>query len=216
MKNLLLVVLLWLTVCGAAQAQDNDDVQFWPDVTVGFRLKPRVVWSLFGTLRPGHDQGRVVSEQLGTAVNLQVNKYLSITPAYRHVWSQPDVARHSQEDRYFADVTPRLPLGKGFSLSDRNRGEIRDINNRVSWRYRNRVQLDKALQWHDHRFTAYLSSEIYYDSRFAIWNRKQFWAGTRLPVTKHLTLDLHYSRNLDKRSRPGRLHIIGMFSRWEF
>lgn len=216
MKKLLLVVLLWLTVCGTTQAQDNDDVQLWPDVTIGFRLKPRVVWNLFGTLRPGHDQGRFVSEQLGTAVNLQVNKYLSITPAYRHIWSQPEVTRHSQEDRYFADVTPRLPLGKGFSLSDRNRGEIRDINNRVAWRYRNRVQLDKAMQWHDHSFTAYLAGEFYYDSRFDAWSRKQFWAGTRVPVSKHLTLDLHYSRNLDERARPGYLHVIGVFSRWEF
>ena len=218
MKKLLLLLLL-LTVTRVrivAQDQDNDDVQLWPDVTVGFRLSPAVTLNLFGTLRFGQDVSARITHQAGAAVNFRVNDYLNIVPAYRHAWSYPTPTRRSQENRYFVDVTPRLPLPKGFTLLDRNRSEVRDINDQVSWRYRNRLQLEKAFTWHEHQLTSYLAGEIHYDSRYHEWNRKQFWFGTRVPVSKHLTLDLHYARNLDTQARPGHLHVIGLMSRFEF
>jgi hypothetical protein len=155
-------------------------------------------------------------EQLGTAVNFRINDYLNIIPSYRHVWSHPTPTRRSQENRYFVDVTPRLPLPKGFTLLDRNRSELREINDQVSWRYRNRLQLEKTFAWHEHQLISYLAEEVHYDSRYHKWNRKQFWVGTRVLVSKHLTLDLHYSRNLDERAQPGRWHVIGLMSRLEF
>ncbi len=218
MKRVVVMMLLLtaLRIRIQAQAEDNEDVQLWPDVTVGFKLTPKVTLNLFGTARFGRSQENLVNEQLGTVVIFRLNDYLSIAPSYRHVWSQPDETRHTQENRYFIDITPRLPLPKGFSLSDRNRTEWRDIEDRGSWRYRNRVQLEKAYTWRDHRLTSYVAGEFFYDSRFHQWSRKQFWLGTRVPVSKHLTLDLHYARNLDEHARPGRLHIIGVFSRFEF
>ena len=221
MKTKLFLVMLLLTVTrarGAAQTSNetSEEVQVWPDVTVGFKLTPKVTLNLFGTARLGRNQESLVSEQVGAAVIFRINNYLSITPHYRHVWSQPDAIRHTQENRYFVDVTPRLPLPKGFTLSDRNRAEWRDIEDRSSWRYRNRLQLEKAFTWHEHQLTSYLAGEIFYDSRFVQWSRKQFWVGTRVPVSKHLTLDFHYARNMDTRARPRQVHIIGMFSRFEF
>ena len=218
MKKILLLLLLLTAarVRVAAQEQDNEDVQLWPDVTVGFRLNPAVTLNLFGTLRFGQDVSARITHQVGAGLNLRVNKYLNIVPAYRHAWSYPTPTRRSQENRYFLDVTPRLPLPKGFTLLDRNRGEVRDINHQVSWRYRNRVQLEKALSWHEHEITPYLAGEFHYDSRYHAWNRKQFWMGTRVPVSKHVTLDLHYSRNLDQRARPGYWHVLGLMTRMEF
>lgn len=220
MKKYVLLMLLLIAVQTQSEAQtnsaNNDDTQLWPDVTVGFRLTPKVTLSLFGTARFGRDQENLVNEQLGAFVTFRVNKYLTIAPSYRHIWSQPDATRHTQENRYFIDVTPRLPLPKGFVLLDRNRAEIRDIEDRASWRYRNRPQIEKAFTWRDRQLTAYAAGEIFYDSRFSQWNRKQLWFGTRIPVSKHLTMDLHYSRNMDQRARPGYLHIIGVFSRFEF
>lgn len=220
MKKYLFLILLLTTVHAPSLAQAdssaNEDVQLWPDVTVGFRLNPKMTLNLFGTLRLGRNRENLVSEQLGGAVIFRINRYLSITPHYRHVWSQPDAVRRSQENRYFIDITPRLPLPKGFSIQDRNRTEIRDIEDQTSWRYRNRPQIEKVFTWHDRQMTSYAAIEFFYDSRFAQWNRKQYWIGTRVPVNKHLTLDFHYARNRDQRARPGQLHIIGVFSRFEF
>ncbi len=218
MKKVLILLLLLTAACVRvrAQGQDNDDVQLWPDVTVGFRLNPTVSLNLFGTLRFGQDINARITHQVGAAVNFRVNDYLSIVPAYRSVWSYPTPARRSHENRYFVDVTPRLPLGKGFTLLDRNRGEVRDINEQTSWRYRNRIQLDKALSWREHEITPYVASEFHYESRYHTWNRKMIWVGTRLPVSKHVTLDVHYSRTWDARARPGYWHIVGIMTRMEF
>lgn len=218
MKKVLLLLLLLIATRMriAAQEQDNEDVQFWPDVTVGFKLTPAINLNLLGTIRPGRHLEGFVSEQLGTSVVFRVGKYLNITPSYRHIWSQPEATRHSQENRYFIDFTPRVPLGKGFALLDRNRTEVRDINDRISWRYRNRIQIEKVFNWHEHQLTPYLAEEFHFDSRHQEWNRRQFWVGTRVPLNKHFTLDLHYSRNSDERAKPGYWHVIGVFSRLEF
>ncbi len=37
----------------------------------------------------------------------------------------------------------------------------------------------------------------------------------RVPLTKHLTFDGFYMRQLDNRVRPGFLHVIGTFLRVE-
>lgn len=214
-----MLVILLLTAAGEralAQAEDNEDVQLWPDVTVALRLSPRVALQFSGTLRPGDNLTRRVSEQAGVAVNLRLNKYLTVVPSYRAVWSQPEETRHGFEHRYSVDVIPRLPLGKGFSILNRNRFERRDINDQWAWRYRNRPQIERVVKFHEHPLTPYLAAEFFYDSRSEAWSRKQFWVGTRVPVNAHLTFDFHYSRNLDQRARPGRWHVIGLFSRFEF
>lgn len=218
MKKILLLLMLLSAarVRGVAQDQDKDDVQLWPDVTVSVRLNPVVALNFFGTLRFGQDVRARITHQVGAAVNFRVNDYLSIVPAYRHTWSYPTPIKRSQENRYFVDVTPRVPLPKGFTLLDRNRGEVRDINDQVSWRYRNRVQLEKALTWHEHEITPYIASEFHYESRYHTWNRKMIWAGTRVPVHKHVTLDLHYSRIWDARAQPGYWHVMGIMTRMEF
>ncbi len=220
MKQVLFLVFLLAATRSRTLAQqsitDNEDVQFWPDVTVGLRLSPRVALQFSGTIRLGDTLTRQISEQAGVAVNLRLNKYLSIVPSYRAIWSQPEETRHAFEHRYFVDVTPRLPLGKGFTVQDRNRFERRDINDQWAWRYRNRPQIERVIKLHEHSLTPYLAAELFYDSRSHAWSRKQFWAGLRVPMNTHLTFDVHYSRNLDQRARPGRWHVIGLFTRLEF
>ncbi|MFN7927651.1 MAG: DUF2490 domain-containing protein [Blastocatellia bacterium] len=220
MKKFLLAIFLLLAVVGVAQAQDNDDNQFWPDLTVSFKLKPAVTLNLFGTARLGRDGQAFVTEQLGATVNFRLSKNFSVTPSYRHLWSQPTATKRSQEDRYFLDFNSRLPLPKGFAITDRNRGEIREIDNNVtrqrSWRYRNRLQVERPVGWHELKLVPYISGEMHYDSRYHVWSRQQFWAGSRVPVTKHWSLDVHYSRNIDERSVPGHWHVLGVLSRLEF
>lgn len=213
---LLLLFLAGTGVRVAAQNQNNEDVQFWPDLSIGFKLSPAVTLNLFATARAGQYFNAFVSNQLGTSINLRINKYLSVAPAYRHIWAHPTSTKYTQESRYSFDVIARLPLGKGFSFSDRNRGEVREIDDKISKRYRNRIQLERAVTWHEHQFSPYLAEEFHYDSRYHEWNRKQFWAGTRLLVNKHLTLDLHYSRNIDPRAQPSYWHVVGLLSRIEF
>jgi len=201
----------------AQRAEDPDgDTQFWPDIQVSFRLHPKVALNLFGTSREGRDISVPVNEQVGGAVSFSLNKYLTVGPGYRFIATQPTPTRHSHENRFFFDVTMRLPLRAGFAVSDRNRGEARNIDGTFSQRYRNRLQVERAFSIHDHRFTPYVSSEAYYDRRFHDWVRWQHFIGVRVPVHQHVTLDSYYLKQNDARSRPGYLQVLGMSVRLDF
>lgn len=216
-------ILFFLAICGcsialAAQTplEDNTDDQLWPDVTLGFRVKPNTTINLFATARPSLHLHQFIGEQLGIGVNARVHKNLGLAFWYRAVWSQPDQTRHTFEHRYFVDITPRLPLRHNLTLQDRNRLERRDIDGKISWRYRNRPQLEWALKWHDHEITPYISTEVYIDTRFKEWNRKQLFSGARLPINRHVTFDCFYMHNWDSRARPGYWNVVGMQTRLEF
>lgn len=215
---LLAIVILGCSGTLAAQTQleDNTDDQLWPDVTLSLRLHPTTSLNFFGTARPSLHLHQFIGEQLGIGINSRVHKNLVIAAWYRAVWSQPDKTRHTFEHRFFVDISPRIPLSHKFTIVDRNRTERRNIDGKVSWRYRNRPQLEWALKVHDRQITPYVATEFYIDTRYKEWNRKQFFSGARLPVNQHVTFDCFYMHNWDSRARPGYWNVIGLQTRLEF
>lgn len=213
-------LILWLLVCGPAvsaqSADGNADTQLWPDLQISLRYNQRVSFNFFGTVREGRNLTAPVTEQIGAGVTFTLNKYFSAAPAYRFVASQPTPTRHSDEHRFFLDFTARLPLGRGFTLVDRNRGELRDINGIFSRRYRNRLQLERIVNVREHHITPYAAGELFYEDRYHLWTRSLYLFGARIPVQKHVTLDSYYLRYIDVRSRPGHLHIVGTIVRLDF
>lgn len=217
----LLLFCLLLLVCSprlSAQSpgEANVDTQFWPDLQFSLRLNPRVSVNFFGTIREGRHLSAPVSEQIGVGSGLVLNKYLSLSPSYRFIASQPAPTRHSTEHRFFLDLTARLPLGRGFALVDRNRGELRQLNGILSKRYRNRLQVERAISLHDHKITPYVASELFYEERYHLWTRSQYLIGARFPLQQHLALDSYYMQLIDVRARPGHLHVIGTIVRLDF
>lgn len=212
------ILLACLSFPALAQKADDPrrDSQIWPDITATIKLDDKYSLLLFGTIRVGRDDTALVSHQAGIGVSRKFNKYLSGTTQYRYVNNEPTPGRQSTEHRVFADLTPRAPLKFGFQISDRNRIEWRDINDKISWRYRNRPQIERPFSIGDRKITPYISGESQYDSRFDNWTRNQFYAGVRVPIVKHFTLDWFYMKQWDARSKPGFLHVLGTFIRLDF
>ncbi len=218
-KSLSILVLLLicnLSVKAQSSSDPTDDVQFWPDLTLRLNLTPKTSLDFFGTARLGQNLSHFVAEQLGVAAAYRPNRYLTLTANYRSAWAQPLPGKSSSEKRTFFDVTPRLPLKNGVTFLDRNRVEYRVINHQTSVRYRNRYQVEKAITWHEKSLTPYLAGEIYYDSRYHEWGRKQLWTGVRIPVMAHLTCDFMYMHNWDARAKPGYWNVFGVLTRIEF
>jgi Protein of unknown function (DUF2490) len=220
MRNSLLTLVLLVLGAGFSNAQSTsdptDDVQFWPDLSLRLNLNKKTTLDFFGTARLGRNVSHFVAEQFGVATGYRPSPFLTLTANYRFVWGQPTETRNNFEKRLFFDVTPRLPLKKGFLFSDRNRIEFREINGVRSTRYRNRYQIEKAMKWNDKSFTPYISGENYYDSRFHEWGRKQIWTGVRVPIQAHLMCDFVYMHNWDARAKPGYWNVFGVLTRIEF
>ncbi|MEO6724603.1 MAG: DUF2490 domain-containing protein [Blastocatellia bacterium] len=218
-----LLALLLACLGSPAFAQSSDlqrDTQIWPDTTISFKLKNNFSLFLFGTVRLGRDDSALISQQAGIGLTRGFGKHFSTSFSYRYVANEPTPGKSSTEHRVFADFTPRTPLKFGINVSDRNRTEWRNINEKISWRYRNRLQFERPsslpLWGHERKITPYISGEAMYDTRYRTLNRTQMYIGARLPISKHATLDGFYMKQWDARTRPGFLNVIGTFWRLEF
>lgn len=217
-KILLAILLACLGSRAFAQRRDDPqrDSQIWPDTTISIKLDEKLTLVMFGTIRFGRDDSAAVSHQAGIGISRRFFPKLSGGVHYRFIKNEPTPNRLSTEHRLWGELTPRTALKFGVNLSDRNRMEWRNINDKVSWRYRNRLQLERPLNLGEFKLTPYVSGETMYDTRFRTWNRSQVYVGARIPIAKHVTFDGFYMRQWDARALPGFLHVIGTFCRLEF
>jgi len=195
----------------------NADWQLWPETSLSIALNERVSLLAFGALHFGKDFSDLNEEQIGGGLNFSFNKYFSFSPAYRYIKGQPPGRSHVREHRGSLDFNARMPLGEKFQLSERNRVELRRIDGIISGRYRNRLQVERQFRVHEHKVIPYLADEVFYDGRFHIWNRNRIYAGVRVPLNKHFSMDPYYLDQHDVRDRPfTRRHVIALSLRIDY
>jgi Protein of unknown function (DUF2490) len=186
--------MLVAVACTAIPARPQDTVnEFWPRVDTYVTLSPK--YRLFFMAEKAVDRDtREESWQFGPHLDITLKpilrmkfrtldpekrKYLTFRIGYRHLISQsgPD------ENRMILQLTPRFPLPKSFLLSDRSRIDLR-WRNGFSWRYRNRLGVEKDFKLRSFVFGPYARSEIFYDSAVSRWNRLTYAAGVVIPISK--------------------------------
>jgi uncharacterized protein YqiB (DUF1249 family) len=91
-------------------------------------------------------------------------------------------------------ATPRFPITATSKvvISDRDRGELNFINGDLTWRYRNRLQVEREITIHSYHPTPYASVEVYYDSKFQKWGSTVIETGSQFPIPKHAEIDVYY------------------------
>jgi hypothetical protein len=193
------------------------DWQVWPEVDVSIKFNQKISVLGMGTLHFGKNFSDLNEEQAGIGFNFILNKYFSFSPDYRYGRGQPPGRSHTHEHRFFFDFTARAPLMNGFVVIDRNRFELRRINGVDSHRYRNKLQIERSFTIADRKVTPYLAGEAFYDDRYRIWNRTRIYAGVRVPLNQHLTLDPNFLEQFDVRDRPfARRHVIAINLRIDY
>jgi hypothetical protein len=127
-----------------------------------------------------------------------------------------------KEHRIVTEQTFRQDLPLAMLLSDRNRQDWRFVNGDFSFRYRNRVRLEREFRVSGRSMTPYGSAEAFYDTRFEVWNRNRLTVGAEFqlkrgfPLLRELTprkqviLDLYYTKQNDSRSQPHHVHAVGV------
>ena len=108
-------------------------------------------------------------------------------------------------------VTLNFPLKARFLLSDRNRGDLDWKSQTFSWRYRNRVQIERALKIRSYHPAPYLSAEFFYESQYAKWSDTAVYAGCLLPLGKHFEFNPYYEhQNNTGKSPNSQLNQLGL------
>ena len=92
--------------------------------------------------------------------------------------------------------------------------DLRFINGVYSYRYRNRVRLERTFavdRWTAGRaLTPYAMEELGYDSRYGEFNRSRFTVDLETTLTSMLMVDLSFVRQDDSRASVEHLNALGL------
>jgi Protein of unknown function (DUF2490) len=232
-KPLVLISGLFLLtlLSGTLSAQEpttRDEV--WPSIEVYINVKPKVRLYLLGSVSKAVEDGELFNAQsyeaqFGAHVDYIPNEHLILRAGYRYGRAIGNNDTGFREHRLLSEQMLRKLLPGDILLTDRNREDFRFITGDFSFRYRNRLTIEREFQFKApffrHRtITPYVSGEIGYDTRFGVWNRNRYAIGVvqslrRGPILRTLlpkrqiNLDLYLMRQNDSRSSPPHVNALG-------
>jgi len=132
---------------------------------------------------------------------------LQLSVGFRYVPS-PD---KPHTERMIVAATPHWPLVAQILLSDRNRADLDWEKGQFTWRYRNRVTLERRLSMGSYHPAPYVSAEVFYQSQYQKWTTTALYAGCLFPAGKHFELDPYYEhQNITNKHPNQQLNQFGL------
>lgn len=204
-------VFLVLLPCRPAIAQT---FQFLPEVDVYNKLQPDIRFNF--QAKETREAGDPTQIEIGpgfdfflkplvrlkdlTAFDLDDAKarLLQFSIGFRYVPS-PD---KPHIERLELAVTPRWPLFARILLTDRNRADLDWSHDQLTWRYRNKVTLERRFSIKSYHPAPYISAEVFYQSQYEKWTTTALYAGCLLPLGKHFEFDPYYEHQNVTNKRP--------------
>ena len=202
---------LYLLPSGPVSAQT---FQFLPEVDVYSKLDPNIRFTF--QVKETREAGDPTQVEIGPGFDfflkpvlrlkdisaLDLDDYKSrplvLSAGFRYVPS-PD---KPHTERMELAATFHWPLIAKILLSDRNRSDLDWSNNQFTWRYRNRVNLERRIKIGSYHPAPYASAELFYESRYQKWSTTALYAGTLLPVSKHVQFDAYYEHQNNTGKSP--------------
>jgi len=221
-----MLLVLWFGTSALAQSK-----QVWPETSTYFRLTDQTRFyflmttvkeertSTEGEVGPNFDfylkPLRKVSRLGLFRLDESKARFLMIRVGYRYVF--PYGGDSSDEHRGVVEATARYPLPRGVLVSDRSRMDLRSIDGTFSWRYRNRLTVEREFSAGRFRFVPYARGEIYYDSRFDKVSRTALIGGSSFPITRHFELESYFEHQNDSGGSSNRtVNAVGVVANLYF
>jgi hypothetical protein len=117
------------------------------------------------------------------------------------VITAPDAA---VENRLIEAATFHYPLLNQFLITDRNRFDLDWQSGKFTWRYRNKLMLERAFTIRSFHFSPYVAAEPFYESQYSKWASTDLYAGSAFPIGKHVEFDLYYEHENDTGKSPNK------------
>jgi len=135
------------------------------------------------------------------------SRLLVLETGYRYI-TAPDAP---SENRMLVAVTSNFPLKAGFFLSDRNRADLDWKSGIFTWRYRNRLTLDRTFAIRSYHFIPYVAAEPFYESQYSKWSTTSLYAGSLFPVGKHVQFNIYFEHDNNTGKHPNRqVNSVGL------
>jgi hypothetical protein len=220
--------LLVLSCGTSALAQSK---QFWPETSTFVKLTDQMRFyflmttvkeertSTEGEVGPNFDfylkPLRKLNRWAGFRLDESKSRPLMIRVGYRYIF--PYGGDGSDEHRGVVEATARCPLMHGVVVSDRSRVELRTIDGTFSWRYRNRLTVEREFSAGRFRFNPYARGEIYYDSRYDKVSRTALIGGSSFPINRHFEFECYFEHQNDSGGSSNRtVNAVGVVANFYF
>jgi hypothetical protein len=134
-------------------------------------------------------------------------RFLVLEAGYRYL-TAPNT---TSTQRFVPVATSHFPLVNGALISDRNRADLDWKNGRFTWRYRNKLTVERTVAIRSYHFIPYVAAEPYYVSQYNKWSTTALFAGFLFPVGKKVEFNSYYEHDNNtgtKTSEPQ--NIIGL------
>lgn len=193
---------------------DDDDYQFWNDVTFTHGITKKFAVTAGTTLWYGGNVSTLYEKRLALGASYKLTKRLTVAGNMTFMATRNAAGIFRREYRPAVNATYKQPVGK-FTLTHRSQYEQRYRRGRDSYRYR-------ALFGADHPFTAFgkgakvfANNESYYDSLADRCTRNNFQVGITKPVHRNISFDVYYFVQGDNFVRPRLINGIGTTLRFK-
>ncbi len=210
-KALLIWAFLVCFACLPARAQETE---FLPEIDAHLTLNH--TFRTYLQLKDDRDGGDPTQFLVGPSLQLYLkpllrlknvntfdlddskSRLLVLETGYRYI-TAPDAAG---ESRLIEAATFNFPLQAGFFVSDRNRFELDWKNSVFSWRYRNKLTVDRTVVIHSYHFIPYVAAEPFYESQYGKWSTTSLYAGFLWPIGKHVQFNTYYEHDNNTGKSP--------------
>lgn len=211
LKPALLLFLFFLLPSRSLSAQS---FQFLPEVDLYSKIYPNIRFNF--QAKETREAGDPTQAEIGPSFEFNLkpllrlknvsefdlddakSRTLQLAIGYRYVPS-PD---KPPTQRMELVGTVHFPLIAKILLSDRNREDLDWSNHQFTWRYRNRVTLERRLSIRAYHPAPYVSAETFYESQYGKWSTTALYAGCLFPLGKHIEFNPYYEHQNNTNKHP--------------
>ena len=218
----LMAALFLLLRCSSAFAQTST-TEFLPEVDANFKLNSYVRFVF--QAKDTREGGEPTQAEVGPSVEFYLKPLLRLK----------DVTHFDLDDAksrplvlavgYRAVVTPdkpltnrlepvvtfHVPITVGILITDRNRADLDWQAGKFTWRYRNRLTVERRFTISNYHPAPYVSAELFYESQYSKISSTNLYAGCLLPVGKHVQFDPYYEHENNTGKRPNQqVNAVGL------
>jgi Protein of unknown function (DUF2490) len=212
-KRWLMAAIPLLLPCVLARAQTSTS-EFFPEIDAYARLNSHVRFVF--QAKETREGGDPTQAELGPSIEFSMKPLVKLkkvtdfdlddAKSRSLVWSigyryMPSPNRPTV-NRLEPVVTFHFPVTGRILLSDKNRADLDWSNGSFTWRYRNRLTVERRFTIHSYHPGPYASVEPFYESQYAKWSSTNFYAGVLLPLGKHFQLDPYYEHENNTGTPP--------------
>ena len=210
-------------VCFACFAARAQDVQFLPEVDAHLKLNSTL--RVYLQAKDDRDGGDPTQFTIGPSLQLYLKPLLKLKDittfdlddaksrvsvletGYRYI-AAPDAP---PENRMQAVDTLHFPMKAGLLISDRNRADLDWKNGDFTWRYRNKLSLERTFSAGSAHLIPYVAAEPYYESQYNKWSTTSLNAGCYIPVGKYVQFNTYYEHDNNTGKKPNQqVNSIGL------